>query len=240
MATDEATAIANEYGYANEEQDYEKEEQVSSPPPSTTTRTIISLPAEQTCHNHTDSRSTSLTSPAQCNFIQPVASQILTLHTATEQVIQVELDSNATINYIKLDAAKFYNFAIKPNSQLSLLADGITKLPAIGEIHETFFRNGWSVTFNAVVVKTLHTNCIGGTVFLKDNTIKQDFATNNIQVHGKFTIPSTSPAMVLPIQPQNHLCKIQGCRSRSRSRSEPGFLAGAGAGKVKNDRLRQP
>ena len=53
-----------------------------------------------------------MTSPAQCNFIQPVASQILTLHTATEQVIHVELDSNATINYIKLDAAKFYNFAI--------------------------------------------------------------------------------------------------------------------------------
>ena len=69
MATDEATAIANEYGYANEEQDYEEEEQVSSPPPSTTTRTIKSLPAEQTCHNHTDSRSTSWTSPAQCNFI---------------------------------------------------------------------------------------------------------------------------------------------------------------------------
>ena len=37
MATDEATAIADKYGYANEEQDYEEEEQVSSPPPSTTT-----------------------------------------------------------------------------------------------------------------------------------------------------------------------------------------------------------
>ena len=79
--------------------------------------------------------------PAQCNFIQPVSSQILTLHTASKQVIHIELDSNATINYIKLHVAKFYNFSIRPNSQLSLLADGITKLPAIGEIHETFFRN---------------------------------------------------------------------------------------------------
>ena len=146
--------------------------------------------------------------PAQCNFIQPVSSQILSLHTASKQVIHIELDSNATINYIKLDTAKFYNFAIRPNSQLSLLADGITKLPAIGEIHESFFRNDWSIKFSAVVVKTLHTSCIGVTVFLRDNAIKQDFATNNIQVLSKYTIPSTRPAMVLPIQPQNNLCKI--------------------------------
>ena len=159
-------------------------------------------------NNFTTSRSTCWTEPAQCNFIQPVASQILTLQTANKQVIHIELDSNATINYIKMDAAQHYNFSIKPNSQLSLLADGITKLPAIGEIHETFFRNDWSVKFSAVVVKTLHTDCIGGTVFLRDNSIKQDFATNNITVLNKFTIPSTSPAMVLPIQPHNHLCKI--------------------------------
>ena len=58
------------------------------------------------------------------------------------------------------------------------------------------------------MVKTLHTSCIGGNVFLRDNAIKQDFATNNIQVLSKYTIPSTSPAMVLPIQPQNNLYKI--------------------------------
>ena len=210
-ATSDATAIADEYGYTNEElnQNYEDEEEVSHTTTSSTNHQISTMLPIQNYHTtSTDSRSTSLTTPAQCNFIQPVSSQILTLHTDKKQVIHRELDSNATINYIKLDAAKFYNFSIKPNSKLSLLADRITKLPAIGEIHETFFRNDWSVKFSAVVVKTLHTNCIGGNVFLRDNTIKQDFATNNIQVMGKFTIPSTSPAMVLPIQPHNHLCKI--------------------------------
>ena len=210
-ANADASDIADEYGYVNEDAtlDYEDGEQVSQARPMPTNSCSLPPTTSQAQYNTTvHSRNTSTKPPAQCNFIQPVSSQILTLHTANKQVIHVELDSNATINYIKLDAAKFYNFAIKPNSQLSLLADGITKLPAIGEIHETFFRNDWSVKFSAVVVKTLHTSCIGGTVFLRDNAVKQDFATNNIQVLGKYTIPSTSPAMVMPIQPQNHLCKI--------------------------------
>ena len=206
-ATDSAD-IADEYGYGynteHTSQDNDTYEEVSQVPQSS--QPHLTSPAPN--NNFTTSRSTCWTEPAQCNFIQPVASQILTLQTANKQVIHIELDSNATINYIKMDAARHYNFSIKPNSQLSLLADGITKLPAIGEIHETFFRNDWSVKFSAVVVKTLHTDCIGGTVFLRDNSIKQDFATNNITVLNKFTIPSTSPAMVLPIQPHNHLCKI--------------------------------
>ena len=207
----DAAAIADEYGYSHEEASHEYEEGEEVSPIISTSAKHSSEPEfnnQYTTASSTYSRTASSKPPAQCNFIQPVSSQILTLSTAKQQVIHIELDSNATINYIKLDAARFYNFPIKPNSQLSLLADGITKLPAIGEIHETFFRNGWSVSFSAVVVKTLHTNCIGGTVFLKDNAVKQDFATNNIQVLGKYTIPSTSPAMVLPIQPQNHLCKI--------------------------------
>ena len=43
------------------------------------------------------------------------------------------------------------------------------------EIHETFFRNDWQVQLNAIVVKNLHTQAIGGTVFLKNNNIQQDF-----------------------------------------------------------------
>ena len=207
----DASAIADEYGYDNDEanQTYENLEEVSQTTPTLASGHSIPLPTNPGVHNNPAIyRSTSMKPPAQCNFIQPVSSQILTLHTASKQVIHIELDSNATINYIKLDTAKFYNFAIRPNSQLSLLADGITKLPAIGEIHESFFRNDWSIKFSAVVVKTLHTSCIGVTVFLRDNAIKQDFATNNIQVLSKYTIPSTRPAMVLPIQPQNNLCKI--------------------------------
>jgi hypothetical protein len=145
---------------------------------------------------------------ASCNFIQPVPSQILTAFTRDKQPVHIELDSNATVNYITLVAAKSFGFHISPNSQLSVLADGITKLPAIGEINEIFSRNEWTVSFKAVVVHTLHTQLIGGTVFLKENAIKQDFVRNTIQVHGKYTVLTTSPAFLLPIQPLNQLCKI--------------------------------
>jgi hypothetical protein len=116
--------------------------------------------------------------------------------------VHIELDSNATVNYIRLDAAKALNFTIMPNQQLSILADGITKLPAVGEINETFCRNDWNVHFKAVVVPNLHTQFIGGTVFLKSNCIQQDFSKNVIKIASKYTVPSTSPAMLLPIQPR--------------------------------------
>ena len=133
---------------------------------------------------------------------------ILTVFTADKRVIHIELDSNATVNYIKLSAAQHFKFAISPNSQLSTLADGITTLPAVGAITETFFRNGWEMQFKAVVVKNLHTNLIGGTVFLQDNAVQQDFKTNTILVHNKYRVPATNPAVIMPIEPQNHLCKI--------------------------------
>ena len=201
----DAVAIADEYGYSMDDSNLNLTElqEVSPHQKSPQQQTLLPEIAHECTYRTTSQKTT-----AQCNFIQPVPSQILTVFTASKQVIHIELDSNATINYIKLDAAKHFNFAIKPNSQLSILADGITKLPAMGEINETFFRNDWSVTLQAVVVKNLHTDFIGGTVFLRHNNIKQDFARNTIQVQGKFTVPTTSPAMVLTIQPQNHLCKI--------------------------------
>jgi len=146
--------------------------------------------------------------PPRCNFIKPVSSQILTVFTQDKQPLHIELDSNATVNYIRLDTAKAFNFSISPNSQLSILADGITKLPAVGEINETFFRNDWQVQFRAVVVKNLHTQLIGGTVFLQANSIQQDFNRNTIHIANKYTVPSTSAAMLLPIQPYSHLCNL--------------------------------
>jgi len=160
----------------------------------------------------TASISQKITAPG-CNHIQPVPSHILTVNTKNSQVVHIELDSNATINYVKLTAANALNFKITPNSQLSVLADGVTKLPAVGEINETFFRNNWSVTFKAVVVRTLHTDFIGGTVFLKTNNIMQDFLSNTIIVDNKYRVPSTNPAMVLPITPANFICKITESRT---------------------------
>jgi hypothetical protein len=199
-AADETEELAQEYGYTDTNLQEEESSQDQVQNHSLSTNTDIQI-------TNTTPRPTSTSVPS-CNFISPVPSQILTVFTADHQPVHIELDSNATVNYIKLDAAKHFNFKICPNSQLSILADVITKLPAVGEIHETFFRNDWSVKFSAIVVKNLHTAAIGGTVFLRDNNIKQDFSKNTIQVHTKYTVSSTSPAMIAPIQPYNHLCKI--------------------------------
>ena len=221
---DDITSYADSFGYSEETSEssvsFQQESQVSflTRSPALKARnislennpTVVQLSRTLTSTS-TSSQPDNRAMP-RCNFIQPVPSQILTVFTQDKRPIHIELDSNATVNYIRLDAAKAMGFKITPNQQLSILADGITKLPAVGEIHEVFCRNDWSVHFTAVVVKTLHTQLIGGTVFLKSNNIQQDFSRNTIQIAGKYTVPATSPAMLLPIQAQSHLCKISSNR----------------------------
>ncbi len=212
---DSISAVADIYGYDQEEQGIhcnQQDDQVSIARSVPNIKLISSKITHPTCpplsRTLPSSNKPNEEAVPRCNFIQPVPSQILTVFTSDKRPLHIELDSNATVNYIRLDAAKAMNFSITPNQQLSILADGVTKLPAIGEINEVFYRNDWTVHFKAVVVSTLHTQLIGGTVFLKSNNILQDFNRNTIQVAGKYIVPATSAAMLLPIQPQNHLCKI--------------------------------
>ena len=119
---------------------------------------------------------------SKCGYIKPVPSQILTVfqETLNKSPIDIELDSGATVSYCLESEALKRGFKILPNGQLSKLGDGVTKLKGIGEIHEKFFRNNWSVTYNAIVCKDLTAPFIGGTLFLKENGIKQDFVKNVI------------------------------------------------------------
>ena len=208
LAEDSADVLADVYGYEDiDAEQLQQEDQVKQQLPTTSPLSHQSVPLPANIHADYSRNTTTAIQPS-CNVIHPVPSHILTVFTEDKKVVNIELDSNATVNYIKLAAAQHFNFKISPNSQLSTLADGITKLPAVGEIMETFFRNGWKVQFKAVVVKNLHTDLIGGTVFLQDNAVQQDFKTNTILVHNKFRVPATNPAVIMPIVPQNHLCPI--------------------------------
>jgi hypothetical protein len=127
--------LAHEYGYSDSEQ----QEGDDNPDQ-------VNIPSDPPANCHTNAVRNMFFRPPEtlipsCNFIAPVPSQILTVFTEAQQPFHIELDSNATVNYIKLDVAKHFNFKICPNSQLSILADGATKLPAVGEIYEQFFRN---------------------------------------------------------------------------------------------------
>ncbi len=142
-----------------------------------------------------------------CNFIKPVPAQVLTLQDTNGNNIHIDLDTGATCSYVKYDAVKRHNFIMKANTQQSNLADGVTKMSAIGEIEETFFRNDWSVKFTAIVVKDLHTDFIGGNNFFKDNQILQDISNKTISVHKKFTVPETNKLLILPTVATNMILK---------------------------------
>ena len=141
---------------------------------------------------------------AKCSYIKPVPSQILTMYqdSANKIPIHIDLDSGATVNYIKESEVIKYQFKVYPNGQLSKLGDGVTKLKGIGEIHESFFRNNWKVKFSAVICKQLTSPLIGGTVFLKDNKIDQDFVRDVIHINNKaVTVQPTDPISLLPVAP---------------------------------------
>ena len=58
-------------------------------------------------------------------YIQPISSQILTVFFDLKNSIpfHIELDSGATVSYIREDIVRQYNFKILPNTQVSKLGD---------------------------------------------------------------------------------------------------------------------
>ena len=141
LADDSAELLADVYGYEDHDVDQlHQEDQVRQPQP-------INPPEHQSAPSPdlltaNCSRILSTAMQPSCNVIHPVPSHILTVFTEDKQVINIELDSNATVNYIKLAAAQHFKFKISPNSQLSTLPDGITKLPAVGDAKHFSGMNG--------------------------------------------------------------------------------------------------
>ena len=138
------------------------------------------------------------------DFIQPVPSQILTvfLNKDNTDPIHIDLDSGATLNYCSEQEALNRSFVMHPNSQKSKLGDGITSIIAVGEIHETFFRNKVKLLFNAVVCKNLNSPFIGGTLFMRENRIEQDLAKNVIYLDERqITLQPTDHVAILPTKP---------------------------------------
>ena len=134
------------------------------------------------------------------NTLQPVPTQILTLSDNAGTPIHIELDNGATVNYIRLDEAVARNFFISPNNQTSYLGDGDTILKACGEINTVLDRDKTPLTFQALVCRRLHSPAIGGTLFIRDNGIKQDFIHNTISLlNDRSTVPATTREATLPV-----------------------------------------
>ena len=101
-----------------------------------------------------------------------------------------------------------------PNSQLARLADNETRLKSLGEISITFTRNNFSMIYRSLVFEKLHTDLIGGTTFIKDNKIIQDFDSDTITIHKKYVVFPTInlPRQSISPQLENHVIKINTCQ----------------------------
>ena len=140
----------------------------------------------------------------QCGLIKPINSQILTVFVDEKNKIPVhiELDSGASINFCREKEVLDLGFEINYCKQVSKLGDGSSKLESIGEINVIFYRNNWTVHFKAAVCKKLSAPFIGGTVFMQQNEIEQDFANNVIRLFNrKITVEPTDPISLLPTAP---------------------------------------
>ena len=134
-------------------------------------------------------------------YIQPFPSQILTVFLDKESKIpfHIELDSGATVSYIREEEALKYKFTIMPNNQISKLGDGCTKFKAVGEIKTQFFRKTCSITFHAIVCKNLTAPAIGGTNFMRDNGIAQDLVRNIIFLDNRrIMVQPTGHTSIMP------------------------------------------
>ena len=207
---EEEDDIAAEYGYPTEEY-AQVGQQITNTnfQPSTQTSPISTNPSfkvqieNKPCNQ--SSNNDCFRKEATCNFIQPVPAQTLTVKDSNNKNVHMDLDTGATVSYAKLSTVLSHGFKIFPNSQLSNLADGKTKMLAVGEINETFFRNNWEVKFHAIVTENLHTDFVAGNNFIKSNEIIQDIAAKTITVHKKYNVPETNKLLIIPTEPNNIL-----------------------------------
>ena len=85
-------------------------------------------------------------------------------------------------------------------ADLQHLGYGLTRLKSCGEIDIILYRNEHLLRFRAPVAQHLYCTAIGGTTFIKDNNIKQDFNNNIINLlDNTCIIPSTRKEAILPV-----------------------------------------
>ena len=93
------------------------------------------------------------------------------------------LDSGATVSYIRLSVCQKMGLNIRPNGQLAVLAEGETKLPALGEVNFVVNHNSVPLRMRALVLEKLHVDLFAGTTFHVDNSIVANLSKGTIMLH---------------------------------------------------------
>ena len=104
----------------------------------------------------------------------------------------IDLDSGATVSFLRSDVARHLNLTLMPNNQLALLADKVSQMKSLGEIDiEVIEQETQKVNLRlrALVVDNLGVQCYGGQTFHLDNGIVGNISHNLISFHnGRFHI----------------------------------------------------
>ena len=116
-------------------------------------------------------------------------------------MLNITLDSGATVSYLRLDKAKQLGLAIYPNNQFALLADMRTRMESLGEVDFLVTIEGIQLRLRALVMENLQTECFGGTTFHVDNDVSTRLKEGIILLHGQFQIKQSNPHSSIPIYP---------------------------------------
>ena len=134
------------------------------------------------------------------NRLISIPSQILRV-SVNDQVFNITLDSGATVSYMRLDIVKRLGLNIYPNDQLALLADKKTRMASVGEIDCLVSLGNIQMRLRALIMKSLQTECFGGTTFHNDNDITPKIKEGTVVIHGKYVVNQSNSRSSLPTFP---------------------------------------
>ena len=100
----------------------------------------------------------------------------------------ITLDSGATVSYLRLQNALDLNLPIKPNHQLVLLADKLTRMESVGEVDFLVSLGNTQLRVRALVMENLQAECFGGTTFHADNHIEANISKKTVSIRGEVVV----------------------------------------------------
>lgn len=96
--------------------------------------------------------------------VEVMASPTLPVMAGSKKII-LTMDSGATANIIRHDAAIYIGAKVQPTHQKVKLADSISHLVILGEVHTTFRYGKYEMKFSGLVAKDLDVDVLAGVPF---------------------------------------------------------------------------
>ena len=104
------------------------------------------------------------------------------------ECIRLTLDTGATTSLIRSSTANRLGIRIHPSTQTARMADGVSSMKVVGEIHCQLKRGAHNLQLDALAVDKLDTDVLAGTNFVTKNDIGIRLAKRQIIIKGSDVI----------------------------------------------------